>query len=48
MAKKKDLPHNTEEKDMLEYSEHMPLLRQILQIIIRRDRVKERQRNTYD
>ena len=48
MAKKKDQPRFTEEKDMLGYSEHMPLLRQIIQIIIRRDRVKERQRNTYD
>ena len=48
MAKKKDHTNNTENKDMLEYSEHMPLLRQIIQIIIRSDRVKERQRNTYD
>lgn len=34
-----------EEKDMLEYSEHMSLLRQIIRIVIRRNRVKERQRN---
>lgn len=37
-----------EEKDMLEYSEHMSRLRQIVRIIIRHDRVKERQRNIYD
>ncbi len=34
-----------EEKDMLEYSEHMSRLRQIVRLIIRRDRVKKRQRN---
>ncbi len=48
MAKKKEQPHDTKEKEMLEYSDHMPLPRQIVQLIIRRDRVKERQRNTYD
>ena len=37
-----------EEKDMLEYSEHMSQLRQIVRIIIRHDRVKEGQRNTYE
>ena len=37
-----------EEKDMLEYSEHMSRLRQIVRIVIRHDRVKERQRNIYD
>jgi|GEM_PF-6920131 len=48
MEKKKDPSPNKEEKDVLDYSEHMPLLRHIIRIIIRRDRVKERQRNTYD
>ena len=48
MARNIDTRKTTEEKDMLEYSEHMSLLRQIIRIVIRRDRVKERQRNTYE
>ena len=45
MANKKDPTQNKEEKDMLGYSEHMSLLRNLIRIVIRRDRVKERQRN---
>lgn len=46
MARNIAPPRKTnEEKDMLEYSEHMSLLRQIVRLIIRRDRVKKRQRN---
>lgn len=48
MARSIDPRKTNEEKDILEYSEHMSLLRQIIRIVIRRDRVKERQRNTYD
>lgn len=33
---------------MLEYAEHMTLLKRIVRIIIRRDSNRERQRNTYD
>ena len=48
MARSIDPRKTNEEKDILEYSEHMSLLRQIVRIIIRHDRVKERQRNTYE
>ena len=48
MARKKDSTRKTEETPLLEYAEHMTLLKHIVRIIIRRDRVKERQRNTYD
>ena len=43
MARSIDPRKTNEEKDILEYSEHMSLLRQIIRIVIRRDRVKERQ-----
>lgn len=45
MARSIDPRETNEEKDMLKYSEHMTRLRQIVRIIIRRDRVKERQGN---
>ncbi len=48
MARSIDPRKTNEEKDMLKYSEHMSRLRQIVRIVIRRDRVKERQRNTYE
>ena len=48
MARSIDPRETNEEKDMLGYSEHMSRLRQIIRIIIRRDRVKEKQRNIYD
>lgn len=48
MARSIDPRETNEEKDMLKYSEHMSLLRQIIRIVIHRDRVKERQRNIYD
>lgn len=45
MARSIDPRETNEEKDMLKYSEHMSRLLQIVRIIIRRDRVKERQGN---
>ena len=48
MSKKKDSTRKTDETPTLEYAEHMTLLKRIARIIIRRDRVKERQRNSYD
>lgn len=45
MARNIDPRKTNEEKDMLKYSEHMSRLQQIVRIIIRRDRVKERQGN---
>ncbi|MBQ4388627.1 MAG: hypothetical protein II824_01455 [Bacteroidales bacterium] len=48
MARSIDPRETNEEKDMLKYSEHMSRLRQIVRIIIHRNRAKERQRNTYD
>ena len=48
MANKKDPSQNKEEKDVLRYSEHMSLRRNLIRIVIRRDRVKEGQRSTYD
>ena len=48
MERNIDPRKTNDEKDMLEYAEHMSLLRQIIRIIIRRDRVKARQRDTYE
>lgn len=48
MAKQKDSTRKTDETPTLDYAEHMTLLKRIARIIIRRDRVKERQRNSYD
>lgn len=47
MAKQKMLPKD-KENGILDYMEHMPLLRKIIRNILRRDGVKERQRNSYD
>lgn len=48
MARKKDFTRKSDETPMLEYAEHMTLLKRIVRIIIRRDSNRERQRNTYD
>ena len=47
MAKNKTLPKD-KEKDILGYTEHMPILRQIIRNILRRGGEKERQRSSYD
>jgi len=46
MAIKKTPSTKSEEKDMLGYTEHMSLLRQIIRLIIRKDSFRERQGNT--
>ena len=48
MAIKKNPFTKKEEKDMLGYSEHMSLFRQIIRLIIRKDSFRERQGNTND
>lgn len=47
MAKNKTLPRD-KENGILGYTEHMPLFRKNIRNILRRDGVKERQRNSYD
>ena len=47
MAKQKTLPKD-KENGILDYTEHMTILRKIIRNILRRDGVKERQRNTYE
>ena len=47
MAKNKTTPKD-KEIGILDYTEHMPLLKKIIWNILRRDGVKERQRNTYE
>lgn len=47
MAKYKTLPKD-KENVILDYTEHMPLLRKINRNILRRGGEKERQRNSYD
>lgn len=48
MANKKDLTRKTDETPMLEYAEHMTLLKRIARIILRRDQTRERHRNSDD
>ena len=43
MAIKKNPSTKNEEKDLLGYTEHMALLRQIIRLIIRKDSFRERQ-----
>ena len=47
METKKDLPKN-KEKNIFNYTGQTPSSKQNIRIVIRRDRVKERQRHTYD
>ncbi len=47
MAKNKTSPKD-KEKGILDYTEHMPLLRKIIWNFLRRDGVKERRRNSYE
>ena len=47
MAKQKTLPKD-KENGILDYTEHMPLLRKIIRNILRCGGEKERQRNSYD
>lgn len=47
MAKNKTLPKD-KENGILDYTEHMPLLRKIIWNFLRRGGKKERQRNSYD
>ena len=47
MAKNKTSPKD-KENGILDYTEHMPLLRKIIWNFLQRDGVKERQRNTYE
>ena len=47
MAKQKTLPKD-KENGILDYTEHMPLLRKIIRNVLRCGGEKERQRNSYD
>lgn len=47
MAKNKTSPKD-KENCILDYTEHMPLLKKIIWNILRRGGEKERQRNSYD